>query len=135
VLAYAGYSYIALADAMCEATVNVGSTIYQPVELYGIAIERFNAALAAANAAGASTELRNDRTVGELISMINVGLSRANLNAGNSAAAMAAAAKVPAGFMWWVEYNESDDRTYNILEDRISGSNHMIGVHPNFIAG
>ena len=35
VLAYAGYSYIILADAMCESTVNVGSTIYQPVELYG----------------------------------------------------------------------------------------------------
>lgn len=135
VLAYAGYSYIIMADAMCEATVNVGSTIYQPVELYGIAIERFNAALTAANAAGASTTLANKRKVSDLINMINVGLSRANLNAGNNAAAMAAAAKVPAGFHWWVEYNESDNRTYNVLETRISGSNHTIGVHPNFIAG
>jgi len=135
VLAYAGYSYIILADAMCEATVNVGSTIYQPVELYGIAIERFNAALTAANAAGATTTLVNKRKVSDLINMINVGLSRANLNAGNNAAAMAAAAKVPAGFYWWVEYNDSDNRTYNVLETRISGSNHTIGVHPNFIAG
>ena len=135
VLAYAGYSYIILADAMCEATVNVGSTIYQPVELYGIAIERFNAALTAANAAGANTTLANKRKVSDLINMINVGLSRANLNAGNNAAAMAAAAKVPAGFYWWVEYNDSDSRTYNVLEERISGANHTIGVHPNFIAG
>jgi len=135
VLAYAGYSYIVLADAMCEATVNVGATIYQPVELYGIAIARFNAALTAANAAGGSTTLLNKRKVSDLINMINVGLSRANLNAGNNAAAMAAAAKVPAGFYWWVEYNDSDDRTYNVLEGRISGSNHTIGVHPNFIAG
>jgi len=135
VLAYAGYSYIILADAMCEATVNVGSTLYQPVELYGIAIERFNEAMAIANAAGPNTGLSNKRTVGDLIDMINVGLSRANLNAGNNAAAMAAAAKVPAGFYWWVEYNESDNRTYNVLETRISGANHTIGVHPNFIAG
>jgi hypothetical protein len=135
VLAYAGYSYIILADAMCEATVNVGATIYQPVELYGIAVERFNAALTAANAAGAGTSLSNGRKVSDLINMINVGLSRANLNAGNAAAAMAAATKVPAGFYWWVEYNDSDDRTYNDLEGFINGANHAIGVHPNFIAG
>jgi hypothetical protein len=135
VLAYAGYSYIVMADAMCEATVNVGSTIYQPVELYAIAIERFNEAMTIANAAGANTTLSNKRKVSDLINMINVGLSRANLNAGNRAAAMAAAAKVPAGFYWWVEYNDSDNRTYNVLEARISGANHTIGVHPNFIAG
>ena len=135
VLAYAGYSYIVMADAMCEATVNVGAKIYQPVELYQIAVERFNAALTAANAAGGSTTLSNKRKVSDLIAMINVGLSRAQLNAGNAAAAMAAAAKVPAGFYWWVEYNDSDNRTYNVLESRISGANHAIGVHPNFIAG
>jgi len=135
VLAYAGYSYIALADAMCEATVNVGSTIYQPVELYGFAVDRFNEAMSVANATGAGTNLSNGRKVGDLINMINVGLSRANLNLGNSAEAMAAAAKVPEGFFWWVEYNDSDSRTYNVLETRITGANHTIGVHPNFIAG
>ena len=134
-LAYAGYSYIAMADVMCEATVNVGSTIYQPVELYGIAIERFNEAMTVANAAGANTTLPNGRKVSDLIDMINVGLSRANLNAGNNAAAMAAAAKVPEGFYWWVEYNDSDSRTYDVLNERITGANHTIGVHPNFIAG
>jgi hypothetical protein len=135
VLAYAGYSYITLADAMCEATINVGSTIHQPVELYNTAVERFTEALAIANAAGGSTTLSNDRKVSDLIALINVGLSRANLNAGNNSAAMSAAANVPEGFYWWVEYNDSDDRTYNVLETRISGANHTIGVHPNFIAG
>ena len=115
--------------------MNVGSARYQPVELYAIAIERFNEAMTIANAAGANTTLSNKRKVSDLINMINVGLSRANLNAGNRAAAMAAAAKVPAGFHWWVEYNDSDSRTYNVLEERISGANHTIGVHPNFIAG
>lgn len=135
VLAYAGYSYIVLADAMCEATVNIGSTIHKPVDLYKIAIDRFNEAMTIANAAGAGTTLSNKRKISDLISMINVGLSRANLNVGNNAAAMAAATKVPAGFYWWVEYNDTDTRTYNVLETRISGANHTIGVHPNFIAG
>jgi hypothetical protein len=135
VLAYGGYSYIALADAMCEATINVGATIHQPPALYGFAIERFNEALAVANAAGATKTLSNKRKVSDLINMINVGLSRAYLNAGNNAAAMSAAAKVPAGFYWWVEYNDSDNRTYNALEGFITGANHAIGVHPNFIAG
>ena len=135
VLAYAGYSYIVLADAMCEATVNVGSTIYQPVELYEIAIDRFKEAMTIATAAGASTTLSNKRTVGDLIAMINVGLSRANLNAGHDAEAMAAAAKVPAGFYWWVDYNDADSRTYDDLEGYVTGANHAIGVHPNFIAG
>lgn len=134
-LAYAGYSYIILADAMCEATVDVGSTIYQPVELYQIAVERFTEALTVANAAGAGTTLANKRKVSDLINMINVGLSRAHLNAGNASAAMAAATKVPAKFHWWVEFNDSDTRTYNELEGFITGSNHAIGVHPNFIAG
>ncbi len=135
VLAYAGYSYIVLADAMCEATINVGSTIHQPVELYGMAVERFTEALSIANAAGANTTLSNKRKVSDLIAMINVGLSRAHLNAGNNAAAMSAAMNVPDGFYWWVEYNDSDNRTYNVLEARVSGANHSLGVHPNFVAG
>ena len=124
-LAYAGYSYIVLADAMCEATVNVGSTIHQPLELYQFAVDRFTEALSIATAAGEE----------DLVSMINVGLSRAQLNLGNAAQAMAAATQVPEGFYWWVEYNENDNRTYNVLEARISGANHSLGVHPHFIAG
>ena len=34
-----------------------------------------------------------------------------------------------------MEYNDSDNRTYNVLESRINGGNHSLGVHPNFIAG
>ncbi len=134
VLAYAGYSYIALADAMCGATVEVGSTIYTPVELYGFAIERFNEAMGIATAAGSAT-LSNGRKVADLISMLNVGLSRANLNTGDNAAAMAAATKVPADFYWWVEYSDTDPRTYNVLQDRVTGGNFSLGVHPHFIAG
>ncbi len=133
-LAYAGYSYIVLADAMCEATVNVGSEIYQPADLYQFAVDRFNEALPIATAAG-SAVLLNKRTAADLVSMINVGLSRAYLNLGQNAQAMAAAAKVPAGFYWWVEYNDTDDRVYDPLEASTKGANHAVGMHPHFLAG
>ena len=48
---------------------------------------------------------------------------------------MAAAQLVPSDFYWWVEYNENDNRSYNVLEARISGANHALGVHPTFLAG
>ncbi len=123
--AYAGYSYIILADAMCEATVNVGATIHPPLDLYGFAVDRFNAGRPIATAAG--------RT--DLVNLMNVGLSRAYLNLGQASNAMSAAELVPEGFYYWVEYNESDNRTYNVLESRINGANHSLGVHPAFVAG
>jgi len=123
--AYAGYSYIVMADAMCEATVNVGATLHQPVSLYQFAVDRFTAGLPVATAAG--------RT--DLADLMNVGLSRAYLNLGESANAMAAATQVTANFMYWVEYNDSDNRTYNVLESRINGGNHSLGVAPTFLAG
>lgn len=134
-LAYAGYSYILLADAMCESTVNMGAEIYQPTDMYQFAVERFTEALAVAQAADPSALLLNGRTVSDLIDLIHVGLSRAYLNLGQDAEAMAAAEQVPEDFVWWVEYNDSDERTYNTLEDRITGANHTIGVHPVFFAG
>jgi hypothetical protein len=69
------------------------------------------------------------------VDLMNVGLSRAYLNLDDAANAMAAADLVTDGFMHWVEYNDSDDRTYNVLEERISGGNHALGVHPTFVAG
>lgn len=124
-LAYAGYSYIVMADAMCEATINVGSKIYQPVELYQIAVDRFNEALPIATAANNTA----------LVNLINVGLSRAYLNQNKNAEAMAAATKVPANFYFWVEYKGSDTRTYNPLHGNLQGANHNMGIHPKFIAG
>ena len=124
-LTFAGYSYIIMADAMCEATVDVGSKIYTPVELYEIAVTRFNEALPIATAANNAS----------LINWINVGLSRAYLNLNKKPEAMAAALKVPANYWRWIEYKSSDTRLYNPLEGNVVGANHNMGVHPNFIAG
>jgi len=124
-LAYAGYTHIIMADAMCEATINIGAKIYQPVELYEIAVQRFNEALPVATAANNAS----------LVNMINVGLSRAYLNLGKKPEAMAAALKVSANYYRWIEYKDTDTRTYNPMYGNITGQNHNTGIHPNFIAG
>ncbi|MCA9736987.1 MAG: hypothetical protein R3E98_01540 [Gemmatimonadota bacterium] len=124
-LAYAGYSYILLADAMCEATVNVGSEIYEPLQLYQFAVDRLDEALSIAQTAGDD----------EIANLARVGLSRAHLNLGNDAEVLAIAQQVPEEFRRWVEYSDTDPRTYNILEARVTGANHSLGMHPHFLAG
>ncbi len=127
-LAYAGYTYIMLADAMCEATVKTGSVVYQPTELYQIAVDRFDEALPIANAAGDD----------DLLNFINVGLTRAHLNLGNYSDVIATAPKVdydpnPAlDFRWYAEYKTPE--VENALSGFTQGSNHALSVHPHFLA-
>jgi hypothetical protein len=125
-LAYAGYGYIFLGDAMCESTVNVGETIYGPQEMYGFAVERLMEALQVAGAAG-DTDIQN---------LARVGLARAHLNLGNYNDVVTYATAVDAGFEWWIQYAPiGDEAPSNVMYDRISGQNHAIGVHPHFLAG
>src|SRR5690606_40892480 len=64
VLAYGGYAYTFMAEIMCEATINVGAEIYTPAELAQMAIERFQAAIPGAQAAGGRDGLeRGDQGV------------------------------------------------------------------------
>lgn len=119
-LAHAGYTYILMGDAMCEATINVGATRHQPLELYQMAVTRLAEALQIAEAAGAE----------DVANLARVGLARAHLNLGNDAQVMQYAAEVPEGFVWWVEYSEADPGLYNILYNRTRGGNHSLGVHP-----
>jgi hypothetical protein len=125
VLAYAGYSYILLADAMCEATINSGATIHTPAELYQFAVDRFSSALTVATAAGSQ----------DYMDLANVGLSRAYLNLGQYGSVAGPAGAVTPGFMWYAEYDDSDPGVYNTLEERRNGTNHSIGVHPHFLPG
>lgn len=126
-LAFAGYGYIFMADAMCEATIDVGTTIHQPLELYAFAVERLSEALQIAGAAG-DTDLQN---------LARVGLARAHLNLGNYSDVVTYAGQVPESFEWWVEYapEEIQDAPGNTMWSRITGSNHSLGVAPAFIAG
>jgi hypothetical protein len=89
VLAHAGYSYVLMAEVMCEATINVGDKIYSPAELAQLGVPRFEEAITVATAAGASAN--------DVKNLAQVGLARAALLAGDKAKVMSAAANVPLG--------------------------------------
>jgi hypothetical protein len=124
-LAYAGYAYVMMSEALCEATVDVGATIYSPVELAQLGVTRFEEAVQIATAVGSTaTDVKN---------MALTGLARAALTAGDKTKAMAAAEQVPIDFVWWVEYK--DQVQSNVMQARVTGGNHALGVHPRFLNG
>src|SRR5262245_62588581 len=126
VLAHAGYSYLFLAENMCEATINLSAKAYTPDELAGFAIPRFEEAIkiggAMANASGDS--IRN---------LARTGLARTYLLMGNKAKVMEVAKDVPANFNWWVEYKINV--VSNGLQGQVTGANHNMGVHPRWLNG
>jgi len=123
VLAHSGYSYVLMAEVMCEATINIGSEIYSPKQLAEFAYPRFEEAITVAQAAG-------DQSI---VNLARTGLARAALLAGDKAKAMSAAKDVPASFTWWVEYKQ--DVVNNPLNGYVTGANHAIGVAPAFLNG
>ena len=125
VLAHAGYSYVLMAEVMCEATINVGDKIYSPAELAQLGVPRFEEAITVATAAGTSAN--------DIKNLAQVGLARAALLAGDKAKVMSAAANVPLDFSYWVEYKEEINS--NVMQARVTGGNHALGVHPRFLNG
>lgn len=122
VLAYAGYSYILMGDALCEATIDESAETYTPQELYGFAIDRLTEALSKASDA----DLRN---------WINVGLARASLNRFEYTQAMGYAGAVTnPDFAYWVQYVD-DTRADNSLYGDIHGANDNMGMSPRFLNG
>ena len=126
-LAYSGYSYIFLADQMCASNLNVGEVIYQPLELYAMAVDRLEDALSVAGAAGRA----------DIQNLARVGLARAHLNLGNYGQVVTYATQVDQDFQWWIQYADmsNQDAPGNNMFTNVSGSNHRIGVHPHFLAG
>lgn len=125
VLAHAGYSYTLMAEIMCEATINVGDKIYSPKELAQLAIPRFEEAITIATAVGSSAT--------DVLNLARVGLARAALLTGDKAKVMSAAQQVPENFVWWVEYLVNVQS--NVMQGRVTGTNHALGVHPRFLNG
>lgn len=125
VLAYAGYSHIAMGEAMCEAVVDVGDQILTPTQTFERGLPRLEEALQIATANGFD----------DVADLARTGLARANLNLGNMADAMLYAGAVTPGFTWWVEYSNANEGTQNVLWTRVTGGNHALGVHPDFLNG
>jgi len=122
VLGYQGYSYILLADAMCESTIDEGGEIYTPQQLYGTAIDLLKEGLAQAT----TVDVRN---------WLNVGVARASLDRLEYAqAAQYAAAVTDPNFVKWVEYVD-DTRADDELYGWNSGSNFTIGINPRWMNG
>lgn len=121
-LGFAGFSWALLGEQICETRINGQGAALQPNELFAGAIERFDAAIAAAAAASANApnlvdeELRAEVIAGadSVTNMARVGAARAALDMGDDAAAIsyaeavtpAYASRDDAGFRFHVHYVE-----------------------------
>ena len=99
---YAGFSYALLGMSMCEAAFNLSAQVGQQ-RMFALAEQRFTAAVAAAQAAGATATLR----------AAYVGRARVRLYQQNKAGAAADAALVPPGFVFDASAASTDNRRYN----------------------
>ena len=136
-LAFTGYSYVAMGEAMCEAVVSsvdlttgvitAGDHFLTPVSLFTRALPAFQEAVTVATAAGASGTT--------ILNLSRVGLARTYLNLDDKANAGATAALVPAGFKYTLEYagGSAPARQNNTLWVRVTGANHALGMSPWFL--
>jgi len=100
--AYAGYSYVLMAEAFCEAAINL-SPAMSTTELLDSAVVRFTTAMTAAQSAGAS----------DVLNLARVGRARAYLDMGQASQAATDAGAVPAGFEYVVTASGASSRRYN----------------------
>jgi hypothetical protein len=105
--AYGGYTYVLLAEGMCDMAIDRGPKLTRAAVL-AIAETRFTDAITLATTA-------NDAS---LKNMAYVGRARTRLDLGNLAGAAADAALVPAGFVRAAEFSETtvsrENRIYNL---------------------
>ncbi len=129
VAALTGYTYVLIGEHICQAVFSpqdsLGSTLYDPPEVFAKAIPLFNRAHTVAEAAG-RTDLAN---------LAEVGLARAYLNMADFNNAMQHAGAVTSGFEYWVDFSNATTDLWNNLQDEVHGTNHTIGVHPAFLNG
>jgi hypothetical protein len=123
-LMFAGFAWTLLGEQICETRVNAQGAPLPPDQLFAGAIERFDAAIAAAaEVRAAAVNITNETTRARVIAgadsaenAARVGAARASLNAGNTAAAIAyAQAVTPAyvsdadqGFRYDVNYRQGN---------------------------
>ena len=120
---YAGYSLVLLGESMCSAAIDEGPELSQ-LDLFALAEERFNEAIAAATSSG-RTDVQN---------LALVGRARARLNMGNTSGATADASQVPAGFAYMAGYDGSTP-TNGERRNELAYNMHYIagtGLDPSF---
>jgi hypothetical protein len=129
--AYSGYSYLLLAEGMCDMTIDNGPKMTK-AEVIAIAIDRFSDAITRATAV-------NDQSI---VNMARVGRARAQLDLGKLTEAAADAILVPAGFVRNAEFTEGgvasrENRIYNltIRNDFLSAGESYRNLTVNGVAG
>jgi hypothetical protein len=106
-LAFAGYSWTLLGENICETRINAEGAPLQPDALFAGAIERFDAAIVAADAARANAPnianvaARNAVLAGadSMANLARVGAARAALGRGDAAAAITYAQAVTPAYV------------------------------------
>ena len=102
--AFAGYSYVLLAEGMCSAAVDGGPELSRN-DLAQLADDRFSAAIEAAQAA----------QIDSVRYLALLGRARARLDMGKAAEAATDAEQVPEGFVWYATFGSEDPIRENQL--------------------
>jgi hypothetical protein len=100
--AYGGYSRILLGEGYCTAAIQGGPQLTQ-TQIFQLAIQKFDTALTAAQA------IEND----SLTNLALVGRARAELDAGDKAAALTDASAVPLNFIYFATFKANPNHTAN----------------------
>lgn len=128
-LAYAGHSYIALGEMMCETPIDVGAP-KSSAEIFADAIVHFQEAITVANAAKAHLQTlpvnaANNALIAGTDSVRHfalVGAARAALNRNDKTGAIAFANQVPANFDFRAYYHDNTAAQRTRIFDRLGGS-------------
>jgi hypothetical protein len=130
----AGYGYVMAGEQMCEGVFNEAfqvddpdymPTAIPPEQIFPLAEAHFRTAISVGTAAGEP----------DIVDLARVGLMRMYLNMNQLANVVTEFAGVTSGFEWWIEYSDASSEERNNLYNELHGSNHTIGIHPNFLQG
>jgi hypothetical protein len=127
-LAYGGYNYITLGEAMCTTPIDRGVPLTWD-EMMAAAVAKFDSAVTIATAAkayiGTLTPAQPNALLAadSVINFARVGAARASLNVNDKAKATTYAQQVPAGFVFSAWYNVNTTAQQHRIYNRIGTGN------------
>jgi hypothetical protein len=141
-LAYAGHSYIALGETMCEVPIDL-SAPKPPEQIFADAITRFEEAVTVAAAYKAAVKARTTVSAADTLAADSVryfalvGAARAALNRNDKPRAISFASQVPADFVFWNQYSENTPGQRNRTWERLTAGANATALNTPFagIAG
>ena len=126
-LAYAGYSYLLLAEVHCVLTFDQGPEVTREVG-FNTAVTRFDEAMAGLSGATGGDAAE----AADLMDFVRVGRARANLNLGNDSEVISYAQAVTLDFEMFVFSSEREERLLAAFAEDNQGAGGVITVHPRF---